>query len=60
MVTRAVYLVPLQDMKAVTFLDALWELAARRWQPKFMYSDNGTNFTKAAKMLQEMHANTLL
>ena len=60
MVTRAVYLVPLKDMRAVTFLDALWELASRRWQPKFMYSDNGTNFTKAAKMLDEMASNAYL
>ena len=54
MVSRAIYLVPLKDMSALTFLDALWELSSRRVQPTFIYSDNGTNFTKTSKMLEAM------
>ena len=54
LVSRAIYLVPLKDLSATTFLDALWELSCRRAQPTFLYSDNGTNFTKAAKLLDKM------
>ena len=54
MVSRAIYLVPLKDISALTFLDALWELSSRRVQPTFIYSDNGTNFTKTSKMLDAM------
>ena len=54
LVSRAIYLVPLKDLTATTFLDALWELSCRRAQPTFLYSDNGTNFTKAAKLLDKM------
>ena len=54
LVSRAVYLVPVRDLKATTFLDALWELSCRRAQPTFLYSDNGTYFTKTAKLLDKM------
>ena len=50
MVSRAIYLVPMKDISALTFLDALWELSSRRVQPTFLYSDNGTNFSKSAKV----------
>ena len=52
--TRAVYLVPVKSLSALTFLDALWELSCRRGQPSFLYSDNATNFTKTANFLEEM------
>ena len=52
--TRAVYLVQVKSLSALTFLDALWELSCRRGQPSFLYSDNATNFTKTAKFLEQM------
>ena len=54
LVSRAVYLVPVKDLSALTFLDALWELSSRRGQPSFLFSDNATNFTKAAKLLDSL------
>ena len=54
LVSRALYLVPLKDLTALLFLDALWELSCRRGQPAFLYSDNGTNFTRSAKLLEKM------
>ena len=44
----------MKDISALTFLDALWELSSRRVQPTFLYSDNGTNFSKSAKVLECM------
>ena len=54
LVNRAIYLVPLRNLSALTFLDVLWELSCRRGQPSFLYSDNATNFTKTAKFLEDM------
>ena len=53
-VQGGIYLIPVRDMRATTFLDALSELSCRRAQPTFLYSDNGTYFTKTAKLLDKM------
>ena len=51
MLTRAVYLVLVDDLKSTTFLAALTELATRRGQPKVIVSDNMTTYTHGNKVL---------
>ena len=51
LMSRAVYLVLVEDLKSTTFLAALMELASRRTLPKMIISDNATTFTHASKML---------
>ena len=51
MVTRAVYIVLVDDLKSTTFLAALTELATRRAQPKVIVSDNMTTYTHGNKIL---------
>ena len=60
MVSRAVYLVPVKDLSALTFLDALWELSSRRGQPSFLFSDNATNFTKSSKLLEDLSKESIV
>ena len=52
MVSRAIYMVLLDNMKSTTFLTALKELSTRRSQPKLIISDNATCFTHGAKILE--------
>ena len=51
MLTRAVYIVLVDDLKSTTFLKALAELSTRRCQPKVILSDNMTTYTHANKIL---------
>ena len=51
LMSRAIYLVVIEDLKSTTFLEALKELAARRSQPKLLISDNATTFVHASKIL---------
>ena len=51
LMSRAVYLVVIEDLRSTTFLSALKELAARRSQPKMLLSDNATTFVHASKIL---------
>ncbi|XP_045498277.1 uncharacterized protein LOC123696249 [Colias croceus] len=51
MVTKAVHLELVSDLSSSTFLAALRRLAARRGTPRHLYSDNGTNFVGASKIL---------
>ena len=53
MVTKAVHLELVSDLTTQAFLAAFKRMCARRGTPKQMYSDNGTNFVGAAKLLQE-------
>lgn len=53
MVTKAVHLELVSDLTASAFLAALKRLSARRGSPGHIYSDNGTNFIKANRVLQE-------
>ncbi|XP_063629703.1 uncharacterized protein LOC134801103 [Cydia splendana] len=53
MATKAVHLELVSDMTASAFLAALRRMAARRGTPLHIYSDNGRNFLKASKTLQE-------
>lgn len=51
--TKAVHIELVSDLSTQTFLAALKRLCARRGTPKHMYSDNGTNFKWAAKILHD-------
>ena len=51
MVSRAVYLIPVRDLTAETFIAALKELDCRRTTPKIIMSDNAATFTQASKIL---------
>ena len=53
LVTKAVQIELVSDLSTNTFLAALKRLCARRGTPKHMYSDNGTNFKGAARILNE-------
>ncbi|XP_063826513.1 uncharacterized protein LOC135075998 [Ostrinia nubilalis] len=49
--TKAVHLELVADLSSASFLAAFKRMCARRGVPKHMYSDNGTNFVGAAKVL---------
>lgn len=61
MVTKAVHLELVSDLTTPTFLAAFRRMCARRGTPKHVFTDNGTNFVGAARLLQEefKHRNTL-
>jgi hypothetical protein len=50
--TKAVHIELTSDMSAETFLAAFERLCARRGKPKHVYSDCGSNFIKASKILK--------
>lgn len=55
--TRAVHLeLDVGDLSTEAFLNALKRFTARRGKISHIYSDNATNFTGAAKELQELHS----
>lgn len=51
MVTKAVHLELVSDLSSSSFLAALRRMVARRGAPNHIYSDNGTNFVGANKIL---------
>ncbi|XP_045508116.1 uncharacterized protein LOC123703948 [Colias croceus] len=53
MVTKAVHIEIVSDLSSTTFIAALRRMAARRGTPKHIYSDNGTNFVGANKIIQQ-------
>lgn len=53
MATKAVHIELVSDMTSSAFLSALRRMAARRGAPSHIYSDNGTNFVKADRVIQE-------
>ena len=53
MATKAVHLELVSDLTAEAFLAAFSRFAALRGMPLVMYSDNGTNFVKANKILDK-------
>ena len=53
MVSRAIHLELVADLKADTFIEALQSMSWKKGTPKVILSDNATNFTKAAKILKE-------
>lgn len=54
MSTKAMYIELVSDMSADSFIAALRRTVARRGQIKNMFSDNGTNFVGANRILQEL------
>ncbi|KAJ2954551.1 hypothetical protein O0L34_g2836 [Tuta absoluta] len=53
MVTKAVHIELVSDLTSQAFIAALVRLCSRRGTPKHIYSDNGTNFRGAAKILHD-------
>lgn len=53
MVTKAVHLELVSDLTSAAFLAALKRMAARRGIPGHIYSDNGTNFVGANRIIQQ-------
>ncbi|XP_026323275.1 uncharacterized protein LOC113232713, partial [Hyposmocoma kahamanoa] len=53
MVTKAVHLELVSDLTTQTFLAAFNRMCARRGTPRNVFSDNGTNFVGASKLLQD-------
>lgn len=51
MATKAVHLELVSDLSTSSFLAALRRMSARRGTPHHMYSDNGTNFVGASRVL---------
>ena len=58
LVTRATYLVLVDNISALTFIYALKELSARHSSPILLISDNATNFTCTNKILQKIKDDT--
>ncbi|KAG6445988.1 hypothetical protein O3G_MSEX004173, partial [Manduca sexta] len=52
MATKAIHLELVSDLSSSSFIAALRRLAARRGSPRHIYSDNGTNFVGANKILE--------
>ncbi|CAL4237305.1 unnamed protein product, partial [Meganyctiphanes norvegica] len=52
LVTRAIYLVLVKDLRASTFFRALKELSCRHSTPLLLLSDNATNFAATNKVLK--------
>lgn len=50
--TKAVHIEAVSDMSTPTFIAAYRRFCARRGFPQHMYSDNGTNFVGASKVLR--------
>ncbi|XP_055856101.1 uncharacterized protein LOC129919272 [Episyrphus balteatus] len=55
MTTKALHLELVSDLTTDAFLAALKRFIARRGKCSVMYSDNGTNFQGAARVLSEMY-----
>lgn len=53
MATKAVHLELVSDLSSSAFLAALRRMASRRGAPRYIYSDNGTNFVGASRTLQK-------
>jgi hypothetical protein len=53
--TRAVHIELLDSLDCDSFVNAFRRFAARRGQPREVFSDNGTNFVAGSKKLSENH-----
>lgn len=51
--TKAIHLELVSDLSSPTFIAALKRFCSRRGTPQHIYSDNGTNFVGAARLLQQ-------
>ena len=57
MTTRAIHLELSNDLTSSAFINALKRFLARRGPVKFIYSDNGTNFVGAERILSDSFLN---
>ena len=53
MTTRVIHLEVLPDLTTDSFINALRRFFARRGTSTHLYTDNGTNFTGAERVLKE-------
>lgn len=58
--TKAIHIEAVSDLTSTAFIAAYRRFAARRGLPSHMYSDNGTNFVGAVKLLRKSHESSLL
>ncbi|XP_055912928.1 uncharacterized protein LOC129946684 [Eupeodes corollae] len=54
-VTKAIHIELVGDLTSTAFLSALDRFVARRGKPSEIWSDNGTNFVGAKRLLNEMY-----
>lgn len=57
--TKAIHLELVSDLSTQAFLAAFKRMCARRGTPKHMYSDNGTNFVGASRLLKKEYKEVL-
>ncbi|XP_050350425.1 uncharacterized protein LOC126773518 [Nymphalis io] len=57
--TKAIHLELVSDLSTPSFLAAFKRMCARRGTPKHMYSDNGTNFVGASRLLKKEYKEVL-
>lgn len=57
--TKAIHLELVSDLSTPAFLAAFKRMCARRGTPKHMYSDNGTNFVGASRLLKKEYKDVL-
>lgn len=57
--TKAIHLEAVSDLTSNAFIAAYRRFVARRGLPSHMYSDNGTNFVGAVKILRKSHESKL-
>lgn len=57
--TKAIHIIAVSDLSFSAFIAAYRRFVSRRRLPASMYSDNGTNFVGAAKVLRNSHKSKL-
>lgn len=58
--TKAIHIEAVSDLTSNSFIAAYRRFVARRGLPAHIYSDNGTNFVGAVKILRKAHESCLL
>lgn len=58
--TKSIHVEAVSDLTSAAFIAAYRRFVARRGLPSHMYSDNGTNFVGASKVLHKQYTDSLL